>query len=256
MIDMGALTLFLYITARTSGFVLFNPLLGRQNIPGTFRAGFILVMSAFTYSVTGGEVPEPVGLPAFAAAVLLELALGFVLGMVVSFFFYIPQLAGHTIDTQMGMTMSQIYDAGSQANLSVTGVLLNTLMMLLFFAANGHHTFLRIMMTSGEIVPYGAVAIGSQAAQAMLTLFAECTILAVKLCMPILAAEMIGQLGMGVLMKVIPQINVFSINIELKVIIGLVLLLTLITPFSEFLLDLERDMLQDLTAILRMSGGT
>jgi flagellar biosynthetic protein FliR len=90
----------------------------------------------------------------------------------------------------------------------------------------------------------------------MLTLFAECTILAVKLCMPILAAEMIGQLGMGVLMKVIPQINVFSINIELKVIIGLVLLLTLITPFSEFLLDLERDMLQDLTAILRMSGGT
>ena len=77
-----------------------------------------------------------------------------------------------------------------------------------------------------------------------------------KLCMPILAAEMIGQLGMGVLMKVIPQINVFSINIELKVIIGLVLLLTLITPFSEFLLDLERDMLQDLTAILRMSGGT
>ena len=85
MIDMGALTLFLYITARTSGFVLFNPLLGRQNIPGTFRAGFILVMSAFTYSVTGGEVPEPVGLPAFAAAVLLELALGFVLGMVVSF---------------------------------------------------------------------------------------------------------------------------------------------------------------------------
>ena len=74
MIDMGALTLFLYITARTSGFVLFNPLLGRQNIPGTFRAGFILVMSAFTYSVTGGEVPEPVGLPAFAAAVLLELA--------------------------------------------------------------------------------------------------------------------------------------------------------------------------------------
>ena len=67
---------------------------------------------------------------------------------------------------------------------------------------------------------------------------------------------MIGQLGMGVLMKVIPQINVFSINIELKVIIGLVLLLTLITPFSEFLLDLERDMLQDLTAILRMSGGT
>ena len=216
----------------------------------------MLIFSVFTYSITGGGTNVPTSVLEFGVKLLLELALGFLLGMVVQIFFYIPQLAGHVIDTQMGMTMSQIYDAGSQANLSVTGVLLNTLMMLLFFAANGHHTFLRIMMTSGEIVPYGAAAIGSQAAQAMLTLFAECTILAVKLCMPILAAEMIGQLGMGVLMKVIPQINVFSINIELKVIIGLVLLLTLITPFSEFLLDLERDMLQDLTAILRMSGGT
>lgn len=256
MIDEGALTLFLLITARISGCVLFNPLMGRQNFPGTFRAGMVLIFSVFTYSITGGGTNVPTSVLEFGVKLLLELALGFLLGMVVQIFFYIPQLAGHVIDTQMGMTMSQIYDAGSQANLSVTGVLLNTLMMLLFFAANGHHTFLRIMMTSGEIVPYGAVAIGSQAAQAMLTLFAECTILAVKLCMPILAAEMIGQLGMGVLMKVIPQINVFSINIELKVIIGLVLLLTLITPFSEFFLDLERDMLQDLTAILRMSGGT
>ena len=254
MIDMGALTLFLYITARTSGFALFNPLLGRQNIPGTFRAGFILVMSAFTYSVTGGEVPEPVGLPAFAAAVLLELALGFVLGMVVSFFFYIPQLAGHTIDTQMGMTMSQIYDSGSQSNMSVTGVLLNTLMTLLFFAGNGHHTLLRMMLTSSEVVGYGGVSFGPDVADAMLMLFAECTVLAVKLCMPILAAEMIGQMGMGVLMKVIPQINVFSINIELKVIIGLALLLALIVPFSEYLLTLEREMLNDMAAILAMTG--
>lgn len=250
MIDMGALTLFLYITARMSGFVLFNPLLGRQNIPGMFRAGFILVMSVFTYSVLGGEAREPAGLLVFAAALLLELALGFVLGMVVSFFFYIPQLAGHTIDTQMGMTMSQIYDSGSQSNMSVTGVLLNTLMTLLFFAGNGHHTLLRIMLTSSEVVGYGGASFGPRLADAMLTLFVECTVMAVKLCMPILAAELLGQLGMGVLMKVIPQINVFSINIELKVIIGLALLLLLMAPFSEFLLEAERAMLDSMHTLL------
>ena len=48
MIDEGALTLFLLITARMSGFVLFNPLLSRQNFPGTFRAGFTLLLSVFT----------------------------------------------------------------------------------------------------------------------------------------------------------------------------------------------------------------
>ena len=252
MIDEGALTLFLLITARMSGFVMFNPLLSRQNFPGTFRAGFILLLSAFTYSVTGGRLEPPAGVLPFAGAILLELTVGFALGMVVTFFFYIPQLAGLAIDTQMGMTMNQIYDSGSRSNMSVTGTLINTLMILLFFAGHGHHTLLRIMITSGEVVSYGGVSIGNDLTELALELFIECTVLAVKLCMPILAAELIGQLGMGVLMKVIPQINVFSINIELKVIVGLSLLLVLMLPISEFLLEAEQVMLNSLQAMLRL----
>ena len=89
---------------------------------------------------------------------------------------------------------------------------------------------------------------------ALLELFVECVLLAVKLAMPILAAELLGQMGMGILMKVIPQINVFSINIELKVIIGLMLLLLLLYPFSEFLLAAERSMLNSMGALLALSG--
>ena len=255
MIDEGALTLFLLITARMSGLVLFNPLLSRQNIPGFFRAGFTLVLSAFTYSVTGGRVEPPSGVLPLAGALLLEVVLGLVLGLVVHFFLYIPQMAGLTIDTQMGMTMSQIYDAGSQANMSVTGTLINTLMIMLFFAANGHHTLIRIMITSGEVVRYGGISIGNDVTNLALELFIQCTVLAVKLCMPILAAELIGQLGMGVLMKVIPQINVFSINIELKVIIGLALLLLLMLPISEFLLEAERMMLSSLHDMLLLMAS-
>lgn len=255
MIDEGALTLFLLITARVSGMVLFNPLLSRQNFPGIFRAGFALVMSAFTYSVTGGRMEPPAGVLSLAGALLLEVGLGAVLGLVIHFFFYIPQMAGLTIDTQMGMTMNQIYDSGSQSNMSVTGTLLNTLMILLFFAANGHHTLIRIMITSGEVVSYGGISIGNDVTNLALELFIECTILSVKLCMPILAAELIGQLGMGVLMKVIPQINVFSINIELKVIIGLLLLLMLMLPISEFLLEAEQLMLGSLHNMLRLMAS-
>ena len=106
------------------------------------------------------------------------------------------------------------------------------------------------MLTSHEVVPFGTVTLGTDAANAMLELFVECTVLAVKLCMPILAAELLGQLGMGVLMKVIPQINVFSINIELKVIIGLALLLLLMAPFSEYLLEAEMAMLDSMHTLL------
>lgn len=254
MIDWGELTLFVYILARMSGFVLFNPLLGRQNIPAVFRSGLILVLSVFVFGVTGLKAPVPSSVLEMGLRILLELALGYVLGMAMNFFFYIPQLAGFAIDTQMGMTMNQVYDAGAQANLSVTSVLLNTLMTLLFFAGNGHLTLLRIMMTSQNVVAFGAVSLGNNVINALLELFIECTILAVKLCMPILGAELIGQLGMGILMKVIPQINVFSINIELKVIIGLALLLMLIAPFSEFLLGVERNMLESLSTLLSLAG--
>ena len=73
--------------------------------------------------------------------------------------------------------------------------------------------------------------------------------------MPILAAELLGQVGMGVLMKVIPQINVFAINIDLKVIIGLGLLYLLLNPISEFLLGVEVGMLQSLQRLLPMMSG-
>ena len=254
MIDWAALTAFLFITARVSGFVLFNPILGRGNIPAAFRTGMTLVLSVFVASASTPQVTAPAGTIELCVRLLLEIAVGFLLGIAVNFFFYIPQLAGSMIDTQMGMTMNQMYDPGSSSNLSVTGQLLNTLMTLLFFAGGGHLTLLRLFLTSQEVVPLGMVSIGPPAYNLLLELFVECTVLGVKLCMPILAAELIAQVGMGVLMKVIPQINVFAINIELKVVVGLALLLVLVIPFSEFLLQAEGAMLNALHDILTMTG--
>ena len=255
MFDWTELTLFLYINARVSGFILFNPILGRTNVPAAFRSGMVLVLSWFVMGVTRQEVPAPTGTVELLIHLLLEMALGFLLGMVVNFFFYIPQMAGFMTDLQMGMTMNQMYDPGAQANLSVTGMILNVLMTLLFFAAGGHLTLLRIFLTSEEIVPLGAVSIGLPAYQYLLELFIQCTVLAVKLCMPVMAAELIAQVGMGVLMKVIPQINVFAINIDLKVLVGLGLLFMLVVPFSEFLIDAERMMLNSLHEVLLLSTG-
>ena len=118
MIDWQALTLFLYITVRMSGFVLFDPIFGRRSIPGIFRAGLALVLAVFIFEMSGQRAPVPVGTAELAVRLLLELSVGFLLGMAVSCFLYIPQLAGLVVDTQMGMTMNQIYDAGAQANLS------------------------------------------------------------------------------------------------------------------------------------------
>ena len=204
--------------------------------------------------MTGYRPAVPGHILELGLKIFLEIGVGYLTGLVMVFFFYIPMLGGETIDIQMGMSMGKTYDPGSHASTTVTASLLNILMMLLFFTANGHHTLLRVFMVSGEVVPYGQAAFGQNTFQALIELFVMCTIMGIKLCLPILAAELLGQVGMGILMKVIPQINVFAINIELKVIIGLSLLLLMMAPFSEYLLHAENEMLRQIQYLLQGMG--
>lgn len=253
--DWAQLTFFLYVVMRMSGFVFFNPLFGRQSVPGIVRAGFALVLGVTVFLISPDPTAAvPVTLVEFAVRLFLELTVGYALGFVLYLFFNIPVLAGFTIDMQMGLSMASTYDASSQISASVTSTMLNILMILLFFTANGHHTLLRILLTSGEVVPFGSAALGPDVADAMAALFIETFLLAIKLSLPVVAAELIGQIGMGILMKAIPQINAFVINIELKVIVGLILVLLLLTPFSDFLLQAEAECLDSLRQVLSLIG--
>lgn len=252
--DWAQVTLFFLILARMSGFVLFNPLFGRQTVPVIVKSGLILLLGITAFSATAYRPAVPQSILELSVKLALELGVGYLVGIVMNLFFYIPLLGGETIDIQMGMSMGKTYDPGSQASTTVTASLLNILMMLLFFAGNGHQTLLRIFLSSGRVVPFGQAGFGQDTYQAVIELFISCTLMGIKLCMPILAAELLGQVGMGILMKVIPQINVFAINIELKVIIGLALLLLLTVPFSEFLLRAENEMLLQVQQLLTGMG--
>ena len=251
----SSLTLFLLITARMSGCILFNPLLGRKGIPGLVKAGFILMLSLSAFALTPLPEQVPDTLLTLALTFLMELFLGYVLGLAVNLFFYIPLMAGSVVDMQMGLSMASTYDPASGIQVTATSTLFNVLMSMLFFAANGHHTLIRIFLASGRVVPFGRVALGEDLYAALIEMFIDCTVLGVKLCMPILAAELMGQVGMGILMKAIPQINVFAINIELKVIIGLMLTFLFLIPISEFLLEAEIQMLVSLQRILPLMSG-
>ena len=227
LLNWDSLTLFIYITARVS------------------------VSYAYT-----GVVTTPGTLLELMVKILLELGLGFMVGMIMQMFFFIPALAGTVMDEQMGLAMAATYDPGFQGNMTPSANLLNIYAMLLFIAANGHYTLLRLMISSGNLVPFGAAAFGEATAERVVEIFADCALMGVKLCMPILAAEFMGQIGMGVLMKVIPQINVFAINIELKVLVGTVILFFLLSTFSEYILAMETTMLSELEkAVSQIAGG-
>lgn len=250
--DWSELYLFSLIFMRVSGFVLFNPILGRNSLPNLAKAGIIMVFSVYVLGMAGEPPAVPGSILEFALRLLLELGVGFVLGFIMQLFFMIIQVGGEVIDAQMGLTMAQVYDASSQINMTVTASLLNVLFVLNFFAENGHYTMLRIFLTSQQVVPFGQASFGQAVASGVAEVFLSCMVLAIKLALPILAAELLGELGMGILMKAIPQINAFVINIELKVIIGLVLLFLFLTPISEFLLGTESEMLDSMSRMLQI----
>lgn len=250
LLDWGSFTLFLLIFMRMSGFIAFNPILARESVPAMFQAGFVFIISAVVFMLQPGRVSLPYSLIEFIVLLLMELVLGMFFSLVMNIFFMIPLLGGSLIDTQMGFGMAQMYDPAAGTSVTVNATFLNSLMTLVFFAANGHHTLIKILMLSGEIVPYGTPELTDEVTFLILELFVLSINLGIKLTMPILAAEMLGQVGMGMLMKTIPQINVFVINIDLKVLVGLGLMYLFMPDMTSFLIESEQRMLMELQRLL------
>ena len=131
--------------------------------------------------------------------------------------------------------MATIYDAQSNSSIPITGTVFNTLFILIFFAADGHLALLRIFMESGLAVPYGQIAFSPDMTVYILSIFTACTTLAIQLAFPIMAIEFFAEVGVGILMKAIPQINVFIVNIQAKILIGMIVLVFMFSPMGDFI---------------------
>lgn len=252
MNDMPGILLFSLIAMRMSGFILLNPVFGRRNIPNIVKAGFILFLSyhMFLVSDSRGMTIDIVNSLDYGILLLKEFSVGFVVGFVMQLFFYITSYAGGMIDFYMGMSMANIYDPQNNASMPLTGTIFNAMLIMLFFAVDGHLAIIKILMQSEQIVPYAQIAYTPQSISLVLELFKECTVLAVKLSFPILALELLGEVGIGILMKVIPQINVFIINIQTKVLIGNFLILLLCIPIGHFFSDVIDNMVRTIGQIM------
>ena len=115
---------------------------------------------------------------------VLEFGIGYAISFIIQCFFYVLMQAGSQIDNQMGLSMSENYDRSMGTNTTMTSTFFNIMFMLLFFSANGHITLLKILVSSGQIVPFGSVFRTEQVATYALDTFVLCTILSLKLAMP------------------------------------------------------------------------
>lgn len=247
--------LFTLILMRMSGFVFLNPVFGRRNIPALFKAGLAFVLAIAVFPTARALDVNVSSAIEYGILLLKEFGLGYLLGFVMQLFDMAVTYAGAVIDFQMGLSMSTVYDAQNGTQIAMTGSILQIYYLLLFFAVDGHLVLIKIIAESGNVVPYAAFTIGTGAAKAVLDIFVQCIVLAVKLSFPIIAFELLMEVGTGLLMRIIPQINLFVVSIQLRVVFGILIMVFLISPIGDFLGKHITNMLQTVQNVLTTAGG-
>jgi flagellar biosynthetic protein FliR len=220
--------LLLLVFMRMSGAIIFNPIIGRSNVPATLKGALSLVCAFLVTSTLGAQTVEMNSLVQFGMSCTLELVIGIAMGTIISALFSVVLVAGEMIDLQMGFSMSTFYDPKSGVNMPIIGSFFNALLILVFFATNSHLAFFNLLSDSFRAIPAGTGFPTAQSAQFIVSMGKDIFEMGIRFAIPILAIEMVEQITMGILMRAVPQINIFSVGILLQIIIGLVMLLVAI----------------------------
>ncbi len=247
------LILFSMIVMRMSGMLLLNPVFGGSNIPSRVKAQLVMAFSVMLYVWSGGELAhEPGSLLEYGVMLLSELAMGAVLGFAMELAVFTVRFAAAVMDFTMGFNMAQVYDPESRGQVTVTSGLQYAFFMLLFFAVNGHLRLVSIFFGSAAVVPFGEVSFGPAVYMAVLDIFSNAVLMGFQMALPIVAMELVTEAAVGIMMRMIPQINVFSVNFQIKIMVGMLMLLFLFSPLSAKISTMIEEMFANLNHLIAL----
>ena len=221
--------LWLLILLRTMGFIFLAPIFSAQGVPVLVRIllGFLLanVVYAFYIPSAGLKLLDD---SMFLPCALQELALGMLLGFITSLLFVAFQLAGELIGYQIGFAVVNVFDPSTQTQTSIIGQFLFTAAMLVFVGTGQHLEILRLWLASYELLPPGSWMIEHFETQTIVAICSSLFLIALRIALPLIAFLILIDLALGILARVMPQMNVFFVGIPVKIVLGL-LFLALVT---------------------------
>ena len=248
------LMVFLLALARVSGLFLFAPILGSRSAPVQVRAAVVFFVSVAMLPVLPAAAAADVATlapSAYFADVLRELAIGFAIGLVAQLVFGGVELAGQLSGVQMGVGLATLIDPHNQDQITALAQWCNLIALLLFLAIDGHHLLIRAVAESFATVPIGGSFPASAGPAMVLSLAGGMFTLALKIAAPVMVLLLIVNGAMGVLAKLIPQLNVFIVGFPLNVGAGL-LVMAAALPFTLHVLEgAFADLARSLAALVR-----
>lgn len=238
---------YLLILTRISMFVVVAPFFNTSNTPARVKVGFSAVVSLLLYFVVPLNDLNYSTVVGYAFLVIREAITGLLIGFSTYCCNFIILLAGQIIDMNIGISMAQEYDPSLRTNAAITGTLYNFFIMMLLIISDMHRYIFRSFCDAFELIPIGATIFRwDSLVLSMIKFMSDIFVIALRISLPVFAVIMVLNAVLGITVKVAPQIHMFSIGAQLKILTGFgVLFLTvfLLPEIADFIFKEMRTMM-------------
>ena len=228
------------VLPRVIGAFLMLPLMTQQTVPAMVRNSFMVSLGIIVLPVAVAGMPmESLGAIEWPLIILKEVFIGGAIGFCFGIVFWAVAAVGGVIDTQVGMSMAQIFDPIQGHQVTLHGEFLSQLATWLFMASGAFLVFLDLLM--GSYVLWPIVSYFPDLPAVGMNLFVGqfdymmTTVLV--MAAPVMVILLIIDLSFGLVNRYAPQLNVFALTLPIKAWLATALILLLMGVYVEILLE-------------------
>lgn len=217
---------FLLILVRVSCFVFVAPFFSMKNTPANVRIVMSVFTSALLYqALTPTEYFEYETVLEYAIIVMKEAIVGLLIGFAANICTSIVNFAGAIADMETGLSMVTLMDPTTRENTSITGVLYQYVLMLMMIASGMYRYLFAALAETYTLIPVnGAVFDSGELVDVMIRFLGDYVIIGFRIVLPIFCTILLLNAVLGILAKVSPQLNMFAVGIQMKIVVGLAVL--------------------------------
>lgn len=216
----------LLILVRIASFIYVAPFFGQSSIPGRVKIGLSVILTLMIYDVVAHPALGYEGLIGYAVIVVREVITGLIIGFSASICNNIVLFAGNIIDMDIGLSMATEFNPEMRTETTISGSFYYYVVMLLLVASNMHSYIIRAVCDSFTVVPIAGAAFDWESLVTVFTKFIiDLFIIGFRIFLPYFACIMVLNVILGIMAKVAPQMNMFAVGIQLKLLTGLVVML-------------------------------
>ncbi|ASP33529.1 flagellar biosynthetic protein FliR [Labrenzia sp. VG12] len=231
---------FMLMFARLGTMIMLLPGLGESTIPTRFRLTIALALTLVLYPVASSLYPADLtsNAPRLAMLLFAEMAIGFGIGLCAKMITSVLQIAGVIMANQSGLAFAlgtDIANEGQQG--ALYGNFLSILGITLIFVTDTHYLVIAALHDSFTLFPPGMPPPVGDFSQNAADTVAHVFTIAVRMSAPFLVVGLVFYFGLGLLNKLMPQMQIFFIAMPVNIAIGFLLLMVLIVTLMMFYLD-------------------